>query len=339
MSDYKPLSPIVSDKVGKDAYTGQPTVDYMAFEKSGLDELLAMHPSHALFIRDRQAPPLYYSSIPLDELEAKEFPLVLSIIGPVDQETKHIVLEAAGLTEIQALSAILKQNEQDAKQGKFLMTTDTTNVNYFELIRDWGKARNIIGGGSTPIDQFIKGMTEASEAWGNILGNQTDNLKDDIGDVLVCLTQSFGIIDSIKIEDAATHLGPWLREARIEYQNHGVWGDKRLALSVLRKLGNISREVELAQFEPDHHRPDEMMDCTADLVADLVVLAESKGWTLQECLEEAYNDIKDRKGVMYNGGFVKEASLSVERAKEMLASGTVGGVGAEYLNGYITANS
>jgi len=339
MSDYKPLAPIASNKAGKDAYTGQPTIDYMAFEKSGLDELLALYPTHTLFIRNLDAAPDYYSLIPMDVLEAKEFPLVLSVIGPVDREMKHIVLEAAGIIEIQALSALLKQNEQEAKQGNFLMTTDNTNVNYFELIRDWGKARNIIGGGSTPIDQFIKGMTEASEAWGNILGGQTDKLKDDIGDTLVCLTQSYGIIDSTKIEEAAADLGPWLQNARVEYQNHGEWADKRLALSILRKLGNISLEIEVAQFEPDHHRPSELLDDTADLIADLVVLAESKGWTLQECLEEAYNDIKDRKGVMFNGGFVKEASLTVDRAKEMLASGDVGGVGAEYLNGYIAANS
>lgn len=338
MPNYKPLSPIVSDKVGKDAYTGQPTVDYMVFEKIGLDELLAMYPSHELFIRDRQAPPSYYSSIPLDELEAKEFPLVLSIIGPVEQETKHIVLEAAGLSEIEALSALLKQNEQNAKQGKFIMTDDNKNVNYFELIRDWGKARNIIGGGSTPIDQFIKGLTEASEAWGNILGGKNDLLKDDIGDILVCLTQSYGI-SGHNVEDAQASVSTYLDDARERFAENGKWALKRSALVILRKLSTISWEIEAVQFDSDSFDGPALFDETAILIAELTVIAESQGWTLQDCLEEAYNDIRDRKGVMFNGGFVKEASLTVDWAKEMLASGTVGGVGADYLNGYIVANS
>jgi hypothetical protein len=338
MSDYKPLAPIVSNKVGIDAYTGQPTIDYMAYEKVGLDELLALYPTHTLFVRDLTAAPDYYSLIPMDVLEAKEYPLVLSVIGPVEREMKHIVLEAAGLTEIEALCARLKQNEQEAKQGNFLMTTDITNVNYFELIRDWGKARNIIGGGSTPIDQFIKGLTEAAEAWANILGKQPEKLKDDIGDILVCLTQSYGII-GINIEEATGDAELEISSARENYKEFGEWALKRFALRVLRRLSTISWEIEAAQFEEDSFDTDSLLEDTGTLIAELTAIAEGQGWTLQECLKEAYDDIKDRKGVMYNGGFVKEASLTVERAQEMLDSGTVGGVGAEYLTGYIAANS
>ncbi|QZA70886.1 nucleotide pyrophosphohydrolase [Erwinia phage AH06] len=339
MDEDKKLVELAPGKVGKDAYTGEPTVDYIAFDRTGYDELLALYPEYVVFIRDPKAVTEGISLIPTVDLNAKPFPWILSAIGPVDIAFKKIVLEAAGLDEIDALSKLLKDNEANARQGNYLMTTDNKNVNYFELIRDWGKARNIIGGGSTPIDQFIKGLTEAAELWGNILGGKTNNLKDDIGDTLVCLTQSYGIIDSIKIEAAADDIDSWLREARVEYQNYGEWADKRLALSVLRTLANISLEIELAQFEPLYHDPESLQELTSKLIADLVVLAEAKGWTLEECLAEAYNDIKDRKGVMFNGGFVKEATLTVDYAKEMLASGTVGGVGADYLNGYIAANS
>jgi hypothetical protein len=213
------------------------------------------------------------------------------------------------------------------------------DINYYELIRNWGKARNIIGGGSTPIDQFIKGTTEAAELWANVLGKEPAKLKDDIGDTLVCLTQSYGIAGSVVIEDAASHADQHLASLRKDYEAYGEWALKRFALKVLRSMSDISTQIEHAQFEPDRHCPDRLSDETAELVAVLTVIAENQGWTLEECLEEAYNDIKDRKGVMFNGGFVKEASLSVERAQEMLASGTVGGVGAEYLNDYISANS
>lgn len=42
------------------------------------------------------------------------------------------------------------------------------------------------------------------------------------------------------------------------------------------------------------------------LVNQLCVIAEHKGLTLKECVEHAYNEIKDRKGIMYNGTFIKE---------------------------------
>lgn len=338
MSEFKGLAPIVDDKVGRDAYTGEPTVDYMAYEEGGFEELKSMFPSHTMYIRDTSNLPKCYSPISVEELDAKEYPRVFSIIGPVANEHKTIVLEAAGLTEIEALCALLKQNEQEAKQGNYLMTTDTSAVNYFELIRDWGKARNIIGGGSTPIDQFIKGLTEAAELWANVLGKKPDALKDDIGDTLVCLTQSYGITGS-NIELALDDVEGYLGESRERFKEQGEWALKRFSLSILRSLSAISWEVEASQFDPDSFDGPHMYDETAALIADLTAIAESQGWTLQDCLKEAYDDIRDRKGVMFNGGFVKEASLSVERAQEMLASGTVGGVGAEYLNSYITANS
>jgi Flp pilus assembly protein TadB len=38
----------------------------------------------------------------------------------------------------------------------------------------------------------------------------------------------------------------------------------------------------------------------------LINIAERNGITISECLRVAYNDIKDRKGMMVDGVFVKE---------------------------------
>ena len=38
----------------------------------------------------------------------------------------------------------------------------------------------------------------------------------------------------------------------------------------------------------------------------LINVAERNGITMSECLKTAYNDIKDRKGMMVDGVFVKE---------------------------------
>lgn len=43
-----------------------------------------------------------------------------------------------------------------------------------------------------------------------------------------------------------------------------------------------------------------------DVLVTLTIQAKMMGWTLEECLEHAYNQIKDRKGKLGNGLFVKE---------------------------------
>lgn len=50
-------------------------------------------------------------------------------------------------------------------------------------------------------------------------------------------------------------------------------------------------------------------DDYGDIMVVLIGMMERDGYTLQECLEAAYSDIKDRKGKMIDGVFVKEADL------------------------------
>jgi hypothetical protein len=42
----------------------------------------------------------------------------------------------------------------------------------------------------------------------------------------------------------------------------------------------------------------------------LINIAHRSKLTLEQCMEHAYNDIKDRKGKMVDGLFVKEAANS-----------------------------
>lgn len=46
-----------------------------------------------------------------------------------------------------------------------------------------------------------------------------------------------------------------------------------------------------------------------DVVACLSFISAKYGTTLEECLQAAYDEIKDRRGRMINGVFVKEADL------------------------------
>ena len=55
---------------------------------------------------------------------------------------------------------------------------------------------------------------------------------------------------------------------------------------------------------------DELRDGIGDVIVTLVILAQQNDMTLYECLEQAYNEIKDRKGVMSkDGSFIKESDI------------------------------
>ncbi len=55
---------------------------------------------------------------------------------------------------------------------------------------------------------------------------------------------------------------------------------------------------------------DELRDGIGDVIVTLVILAQQNGMTLYECLEQAYEEIKDRKGVMSkDGSFIKESDI------------------------------
>lgn len=51
----------------------------------------------------------------------------------------------------------------------------------------------------------------------------------------------------------------------------------------------------------------DVKDGIGDTVVTLILLAEMYGWTLEECLQHAYNVIAKRTGKMDAGVFVKDA--------------------------------
>ena len=50
----------------------------------------------------------------------------------------------------------------------------------------------------------------------------------------------------------------------------------------------------------------EIMDAIGDMVVVLTNLAHLEDTTIESCIAQAYNEIKNRKGSMINGTFVKD---------------------------------
>ena len=64
-----------------------------------------------------------------------------------------------------------------------------------------------------------------------------------------------------------------------------------------------SGELDIAITNDKH---DEITDGIGDTAVTLILLAELHGVTFEDCLEWAYNEIKNRSGKMVDGQFVKD---------------------------------
>ena len=75
---------------------------------------------------------------------------------------------------------------------------------------------------------------------------------------------------------------------------------KTQALKLVEEVGETCRAI----LKEDH---DEVVDGIGDCVVVLTNLAELVGVPIEECIEAAYDEIKNRKGKMANGTYVKDA--------------------------------
>ena len=51
---------------------------------------------------------------------------------------------------------------------------------------------------------------------------------------------------------------------------------------------------------------DVVKDSIGDVFVVLTIIAAQMGWSIEECVQTAYEEIKDRKGKMVDGIFVKD---------------------------------
>lgn len=88
--------------------------------------------------------------------------------------------------------------------------------------------------------------------------------------------------------------------------SHGLdKGDPKIEwMKVTEEVGEI-RDVFLKPNDFDDPEL-ALKDAIGDSIVTLVVLCLQLGYDVEECLKIAYNNIKDRQGVMINDNFVKE---------------------------------
>jgi len=70
-------------------------------------------------------------------------------------------------------------------------------------------------------------------------------------------------------------------------------------IKIMEELGETSAAL-LKKNEP------ELKDGIGDILVTVIIFAQQLGYTPAECLEAAWNEIKDRKGETKDGVFVKD---------------------------------
>lgn len=155
-----------------------------------------------------------------------------------------------------------------------------------ENIEQWFIDRNLHE--ANPVKQFEKLMEETGELFEGIAKDKPALIKDALGDVQVVL---IGLEQQVK-NGAEIEASPQEMEL----------------LLLVSSLGELAQKLHKHIFHSETQLPlirPELLSLHSSIHA----VAIHNLTTADSCLQLAYNEIKDRKGKMIDGVFVKEADL------------------------------
>lgn len=163
----------------------------------------------------------------------------------------------------------------------------TPELNDFEpLIHAWAERKGLLN--STPKDQLAKLVEEYGETCEAINNHDWYGIKDGIGDCTVVLTIICKLCGYSLVELACK-----LGDAAVIYDN------EKSARSYNIYLGKIASDICRAKPALD------IATSCAVLYNQLYNLARNCSLDIGECVEYAYNEIKNREGRVVDGVLIK----------------------------------
>lgn len=166
-------------------------------------------------------------------------------------------------------------------------------------IEQWAEDRNLIHG-STPQKQMLKLMEEFGELCAGIARNNLEMIKDAIGDCFVVLSI---LKNQLKTEyDFIFLLDDFSPDNNVT--------PELACLDLSRHIGDFSKSIYVAQRY--YSMVLDMSDINNNMVktySALLMVAYSLNMDISDCVQHAYDQIKDRKGEMRDGVWVKEGDL------------------------------
>ena len=159
------------------------------------------------------------------------------------------------------------------------------------LIQEWAKERKVYEE-LTPLDELLKTHEEVGELIKACYENDKPAIKDAIGDTMVCLINYCHFIEQDVINGIKQAVELSVSELEIIL----------LVMGVYRSLGKL---ISINMWEKDGELSETNGIRVFSIVYYLNNIARLENTTLEECLNIAYNEIKNRTGRMINGKFVK----------------------------------
>lgn len=155
----------------------------------------------------------------------------------------------------------------------------------FELIATWAEDRNLIEGSDTGA-QMLKLYEEFGELAGGMARQDELIIKDSIGDIVVVMTI------------LAKQAGQTIRKG----PNITIAGDERMTLCQIGEyIGDLATAVRTGAGT------ESML--IGFVMGGLQFLSKELNLDFEECVRFSYDEIKDRKGKMVDGVFIKEEDL------------------------------
>lgn len=162
------------------------------------------------------------------------------------------------------------------------------------LVVDWADKRGIITG-STVQDQTVKLIEEFGELASGVARCDLDKIKDSIGDCLVVTI----------ILNAMTNGTDRLFDKMRSFVEPDV--QMQTETMLLLKAGDCVGRI--CWFTSDGENCPFGSNAITTLISLLRDLSFKYDTSIEDCLQLAYDEIKDRKGIMQGGMFVKVADL------------------------------
>lgn len=157
---------------------------------------------------------------------------------------------------------------------------------FVHFVQKWAQDRNLIKG-STVQAQALKGLSELGELADNLAKGKC--IKDDVGDNCVVAV----IVDTINGQVPTVYA------------------------TALRSGWTTDDIVAEAAHDWAYYLGESASAGRTDIPELMWELCRIKGIDFEECLFTAWNDIKDRKGIMHQGVFIKESD---PRYKELVSA-------------------
>ncbi|MGT2969085.1 MazG-like family protein [Streptococcus azizii] len=173
-----------------------------------------------------------------------------------------------------------------------------------ENVKGWSIAKGLDK--ASPLSQMLK----LNEEWGELnsatVRNDKEKVADSIGDMMVVLT-----ILAQQMEFSKIHLELNPDEnSQHSYYCVDEWPVEVIYLYIAKEIGLIASSlIDISTHLSRINSRTQIQVSSRNIAIYLMFVAQKFDLTLTECLEIAWNEIKDRQGKMVDGVFVKAADL------------------------------